>query len=559
MRVLSLLAIAFLAACAEAPPADAPQADASGEALYTCPMHPHYISTDRDGTCPICGMDLVPVSGAPAPSSNGITVPSEIIQTIGVRTETVRRIPLQKTLRAFGTVEASERLESAVASRIEGWVKDLAVSAEGDVVEAGDVLYRIFSPDLVAAQQDLLTALASGDDRRIEATRKRLLSLGMQAPAIAAVERSREAIERIPVLADASGVVARLSVRNGDYIRPGAQVVVLQSYSDVWVIADIPESDLHLVREGISAALHFPSAPSHPAEGTVDYVYPTVDPASRTGKLRIVVANPSGRLRPGAYADIRLETEEVSALAIPSDAILRDSRGAHVVLALGEGRFTSRQVQTGLTANGMTAITEGLSEGDRIVASGQFLLDSEVRLREGFARLDSVKADADTPLAEIPVDAQTLAQIDHYPDMALYLHEALTQRYAIDHLFLQPVIDLGDSLLARYGQTRLGPILKAGQDALRKAQEAKDSDALAAALRELMLAIRPWLTEGAPSHYEEAGLTLYHGGGDLFWLQEGGPPSNPYGTGIAHIIEWPEVSANVVENRPRAIDPHANH
>ncbi|NNU17045.1 efflux RND transporter periplasmic adaptor subunit [Parvularcula sp. ZS-1/3] len=526
-------------------------------------MHPHYISTDPDGSCPICGMDLVPASSdaaLPTTGSAGIAVTPEIIQTIGVRTAVAKVTPMTQMLRAFGTVEANERQETVVASRVEGWIEDLAVRAVGDPVDPGTVLYRLYSPDLIAAQKDFLNALDIGNEARISAVRQRLVSLGMQGPSIAELERSREVIERVAIRAEDGGIVSELNTRDGDYIKPGDDVMTLQSYEDVWVIADMPEQDLHLVSAGQAATLDFPSAPDADSSGRVDYVYPTVDPATRTGRLRIVVSNASGRLRPGAYADIRIETEAGAMLAVPSEAVLRDSRGAHVILALGEGRFLPRVVETGMSAGGMTEIEAGLQEGDRVVASGQYLLDSEAKLREGFSSLNRLQADEDTPLDRIPLDQATLAQIDHFADMALYFHEALTDGYAIEPSFIDPLLTLSESLAGRFGGTRLGPIVTETQAALREAKAAEKGEPLAEALSDLMEAFEPWLMEGAPQHYADEGLTLFRDVNGHLWLQESSVLRNPYGTADAESVAWPERMAAVRETEPRpASDPHANH
>ena len=245
----------------------------------------------------------------------------------------------------------------------------------------------------------------------------------------------------------------------------------------------------------------------------MDYIYPTIDPQTRTADVRIVVDNSEGRLRPGAYADIRflLDADEVR-LTVPSEAILRDSRGAHVIVSLGGGRFTGRAVETGQSANGRTAVLAGLAAGEEVVTSGQFMLDSEVSLRGGLARLEAppaMLAGPDTPLSELPVDATTLAEIDHLVDMALYFHEALVDDYRIDPYFVDPALQIGDSLKVRFGNTRLVPIIENAQAALRAAKESMAGQALAGDLASLMAALESWLLEGAPAHYDTLGLRLY--------------------------------------------------
>jgi len=332
-------------------------------------MHPHYISDDPNGTCPICGMDLVPVKGAPSQDS-AVSVSPEMIQTMGIRTALVGTSDFTQSLRAYGTVEPNTRLESMAASRLEGWINGLTVRAEGDIVRRGQRLYSIYTPDLIAAQKDYLASLQIGNERRIE----RLKSKGMQESLIERLTETREVIERVPVYAESAGVVTELMVRDGDYLKPGDPVVKLQAYDKVWVIASVPESD-----------------PDAAATGTVDYIYPTIDTKTRTARVRISVDNSAGSLRPGAYADIVFDADPAETpdtqLSVPSQAVLRDSHGAHVILALGDGRFESRDITIGASVRGRIEVLSGLSAGDRIVASGQFMLDSESNLREGFSKL----------------------------------------------------------------------------------------------------------------------------------------------------------------------------
>ncbi|MEE4203384.1 MAG: efflux RND transporter periplasmic adaptor subunit [Halieaceae bacterium] len=521
------------------------QRTASTDTRYTCPMHPHYIATDPDGVCPICGMDLVPVrEGAPAANNadSSIVVPAEMLQSMGVRTAPAAFQRIERTLRAFGVVEANERLESVAVSRFEGWIADLTVRAEGDAVQPGALLFSVYSPELIAAQKELLAAVATSNPDRQAAVRQRLRSLGMQAPVIDEVLARGEVIEEVPVYAEAGGTVVALEIRAGDYIEPGTPILRLQSYAEVWVMASIPETDLPLVDTGLPVRLHFPSAPAASEQGVIDYVYPTIDPKTRTARVRIVVDNRAGALRPGAYADVAIDLASSSRLAVPTEAILRDSRGAHVVLARGEGRFDVRAVRLGDSGDGFTEVLEGLQAGEQVVVSGQFLLDSEVNLREGFAKLAPAanELSSNSPLATLPIDNRALAELDHAVDMALYFHEALVDRYAIDPYFVQPAVGALEALVSRYDNTRLAPLLKKALAALGAAREVREGAALAAELARLVDALTPWLLEGRPAHYRDQGLSLYEiETAGQRWLQQGGDPLSPYGEGEVVRVDWP--------------------
>ncbi len=609
MKIKQLICLALavmltlsIVACGDAPElsnavaVSASTTDKDKVAPYTCPMHPHYISTDSEGSCPICGMDLVPIASRMSMGSASgsgqhntdmasdqieVTVSNAMIQTMGVRTEPAQVVEFGRSLRAFGTVEADERLENVSVSRLEGWIEDLNVSAEGDSVKSGDLLYHIYSPDLIATQRDYLNALSSGSKKRISAVKQRLLSTGMQAQAVQHLSQRKITIEKVPVYAETDGVVAELNIRDGDYIKPGTPILRLQSYDQVWVIASIPETDLPLIESGITANLSFPSAPSAAVKGAIDYIYPTVDPKTRTGKVRIEVENAGGQLLPGAYADITLGFGKQDRLSIVSESILRDSRGAHVIVALGQGRFASRAVTIGISAQGRTEIIKGLQAGELVVASGQFMLDSEVNLREGLSKLSASAPSSEStsslssevgkkpssdmtaaitmnaapqPLSTLKPGADTLAQIDHFVDMALYFHETLLKGEPSDPKFAEPAIGLADSLSERFAGTALEPILRNSQQVLSAAKTALKGDALATELDQLMQAIEPWMLEGAPQHYSGLDLKLYReiDTGRL-WLQTSGEALNPYGDSNAELVSWLPASSDVDS------DPHADH
>ena len=279
----------------------------------------------------------------------------------------------------------------------------------------------------------------------------------MQRSAIAELRKSQIVMERTPVYAEAGGVVQSLEARNGTYVKPGNPVLRLQSYADVWVVASVAEQDLPEVSSGLAVELQFPSAPGALREGKVDYVYPTIDPDTRTSRVRIIVSNEDGALRPGAFADVSFNIKPGEKLSVPSEAILRDGRGSHVIASLGEGRFGARQVTTGVSSGGRTEVLSGLEPGERVVVSGQFMLDSEANLREGFAKLSAPTFGPDTPLSALPLDAEALALFDHFVDAALYFHEALRDRYDIDPYFLDPTIKAGGDVESTFSGNKTRP------------------------------------------------------------------------------------------------------
>ncbi|GAB6041282.1 hypothetical protein JCM17961_19560 [Endothiovibrio diazotrophicus] len=559
-------------------------------------MHPHYIA-DQMGTCPICGMDLVPVASGPAqpvaddptgaPARAEVTISPETIQNMGVRYGRAEPTRFGRRIRAYGVVVANERRRGEVASRVAGWVEALAVTAVGDPVQRGQVLYRLFSPDLAAAQRDYLSALARNGAERSDSAADRLRALGVSTEFIDRLKQTRKVEERVPFAAATAGTLAELRVREGAYVRPGETLAVIQDYSSVWINAAVAEQDLACIshqpptatadlpavtRRAPSRLLNIesamPSSPSSPRapsqrdlgalateagekcrltaigpdtavrvvlpnlpgqviETKVDYIHPTVDPASRTGTVRLALDNPDGALRPGAYADVLFEVEAVQRLAVPDSALLLGAGGPYLVAALGDGRFQPRAVRTGLSADGYTEILEGAAAGDRVVVSGQFLIDSESALRDSFRKLQRLKQ----TLADLTLSAAQLAMMDHLVDAALYLHEALVDGYDVTPEQLQPAREIRGLLWPRFGDTRLGPLLDAAEQAVGEAQQARTESTLTEALHHLVSALRPWVLEGRTAHYRDKDVRLFRDPQrDRLWLQQGATPYNPYGS-----------------------------
>lgn len=334
------------------------------------------------------GMDYLPVyENESAGGGSAVVVPAETIQTLGVKIDSAREVDFGRAIRTFGAVADNVRLLTEITSRVDGWIDELAITAVGDEARKGELLFRLRSPDLIAAKRDYVTALKSGSSSWAASSATRLKSLGVQDQAIAEIKAGRMVDELTPFYAERDGIVSTLNVRKGAFVKSGDQIATLADYGEVWVIASIAEQDLPLIAPGAPAAVTFPNAPAASRSAIVDYVYPTVDPKTRTGKARIVLDNPGLALRPGAYADVSFEIGSRSRLAVPSEAILRDQRGAHVIMAMGEGRFMPMPVKTGLVAGGFTEILEGLDAGDPIVVSGQFLIDSESNLKESLGKL----------------------------------------------------------------------------------------------------------------------------------------------------------------------------
>lgn len=539
---------------------------------YTCPMHPHYIATEM-GACPICGMDLVPLTGAEGDHDThgleqrrgersertraAITIAPETIQNIGVRTEKAAIARFGKDVRSYGLITENVRLTRAISGRVAGWIETLHITAVGDEVKKGDLLFTLYSPDLISAQQDYLAALITGNRGRIRSSGKRLQSLGASQKTIAELRASRKKSEQLPFYAETDGVVSKLMVHQGSYVKPGMQIATIQNYHSVWINVSVAEKDLQFIALDSRATVTFPNLSNIERTARIDYLHPTIDENSRTGRVRLVLDNADGALKPGAYADIVFETHIDRRLSIPSEAILKSSEGDFVVMALGTGKFRPQAVQTGIHSKGRSEIIQGLTEGDKVVVSSQFMIDSESALRESFRKMQM----AQTPLALLDVTQNQLAMIDHLVDAALYLHEAEIMGFEPDANMLAPARRLNQYLMPVFRGTQLRFVLKDAERALQAADKAITDQARKKALADLVIALKPWITEGKPQHYKEKGVQLFldHGSG-YYWLQLDDEMTNPYGQGHAVEIELKAQRADTVKPAvPAVTAPAAGH
>ena len=349
---------------------------------WTCPMHPHYIA-DEFGSCPICGMDLVKLEtgDTPAPGSaqqdkrTVITIAPEVIQNMGVRLAPAESSRFGRLVRSFGIVEANERLQTDITARVEGWIEKLNVTAVGDEVEKDSLLFELYSPQLIVSQNDYLRSRGSRDSTNRGLNQLR--SFGVQPKALDRIKGLKRPMERVPFFADRKGTVAELHLRQGTYVKRGMMLAKIQDYSSVWLMVSVAEKDLGFVTKQTPATVTFPNLPGRTVKAKVDYIYPTIDSKTRTGQVRLVLENKDGLLRPGSYADVSLEVGSEQRVAVPSEAVLKNGEGRFVVVSLGQGRFEPRVIETGLISGRWTEIKKGVTSGENIVVSGQFLLDSE--------------------------------------------------------------------------------------------------------------------------------------------------------------------------------------
>jgi Cu(I)/Ag(I) efflux system membrane fusion protein len=365
-------------------------ADEDREVLYwVAPMDANY-RRDKPGKSPM-GMDLVPVYADAAGNSGGrISIAPQVVQNLGVRTAVAERSRLWRGIDTVGYVDYDESRVSHIHLRTDGWIEDLAVQSEGERVKQGARLFSLYSPELVNAQEEFVQALNAGNNGLIRASRDRLAALGIPASVIRRLEKDRKPGQTIPVYAPQDGVVASLSVRDGMYVKPATRVLSLADLSSVWLLAEVFERQADWVEVGQPTEVKLAFLPGRTWEGKVEYIYPSLDPKTRTLKVRLRFDNPDETLKPNMYADVKIfGGAKQDVIVIPSEALIRTGREQRVVLAHGNGEFESRTVSAGIESGDWVEILDGIAPGDTVVTSGQFLIDSEASLKASMARMRS--------------------------------------------------------------------------------------------------------------------------------------------------------------------------
>lgn len=359
----------------------------SREILYwVAPMDPNY-RRDQPGKSPM-GMDLVPVYADNAPPGL-IEIEPAIVNNLGVRSERVRRGALWRKIRATGTVGLDESRISHIHLRSEGWIERLYVNAEGDRVTQGEALFELYSPQIVNAQKEYLQALRRNDRALTGAAEEKLRALGVNQAQIDQLKVDGKASPTVAFHADHSGVVMALNIREGMFVRPDMEVMSLSDISWVWVNAAVPQSKAAWVTPGKHADIAFAHLPGQVFKGQVDHVYPYVDAMAQTLTVRIGLENAQELLKPNMFADVTIFGGKGKVgFHVPRDALIRTGSGARVILSVGEGKFWVAEVVAGFESGDRVEIVSGLAMTDRVVTSGQFLLDSEAAFAPSAERMN---------------------------------------------------------------------------------------------------------------------------------------------------------------------------
>jgi Cu(I)/Ag(I) efflux system membrane fusion protein len=309
-----------------------------------------------------------------------------------VRIAVAQRGTLPRRVETVGYVGYDEDTLQHLHTRVEGWIENLAATAAGDPVSKGQLLFELYSPTLVNAQQEFLAALASSNASLVAASRDRLRALGISVADINRLEKDREVSQRIRIFAESDGVIAQLGVREGMFVTPATEIMSIAALDKVWILAEVFERQAAWVEPGRPATVELDYLPGMRLSGTVDYVNPELDPKTRTLKVRLRFENNGARLLPNMFARVVIEGSPISNIVhVPREAVVRGGGSSRVVVDLGDGVFESREVLVGIESGERVAIRRGLREGERVVVSAQFLIDSESNVGVALERLEDTR------------------------------------------------------------------------------------------------------------------------------------------------------------------------
>ena len=382
------------------------------EILYwVAPMDANY-RREEPGKSPM-GMDLVPVYADEASSEAGLVKINPTVENnLGVRTRQAELGLLNRDIDTVGYIGFDEEKIYHIHTRVEGWVERLLVKAEGERVKKGQKLFEIYSPELVNAQEEFLTALRSRNQLLIDASERRLKLLGVEPRQIERLKETQKIRQRIDYFAEHTGFLNALNVREGMFVKPATDVLSIGQLDTVWVIAEVFEQQSGWIKNGQNVDMTVSAMPGQSWNGKVDYIYPVLDANTRTLRVRVRFDNPDYLLKPNMYAQLQIHAaSDQETVFIQREAVIRSGQMDRVVLSLGDGRYKSVVVKTGIESDSAVEILEGLQAGDMVVTSAQFLIDSESSLTAEFDRMSPMEAteSAGADPDQVWVDGQVTA------------------------------------------------------------------------------------------------------------------------------------------------------
>lgn len=449
------------------PSAPAPAGDTVGrQPLYWYdPMYPQQ-KFDQPGKSPFMDMQLVPRYADDSEASNAVRIDPGIQQNLGVRLATVTAGKLEQAIQVTGVLAFDARNVALVQARANGFVERAYARAPGDLIAAGEPLVDVLIPEWAAVQEEFLALRRSGDPALVAAARQRLRLVGMPDALINRVEKRGKIESAITLASPISGVIRDLEVRAGMALTTGQTLARINGIQHVWLEVAVPEAQTATLKTGQAVEARMPALPGEVTRGVLSAILPEADPQSRTLRLRIELDNASGRLRPGMTAQVQLNLQgQDASLLIPSEAVIRTGKRALVMLAEGDGRFQPVEIQTGLESEGQTAVLAGLEAGQQVVASGQFLIDSEANLRgietRALAREPAAKAQPTLHEAQatiVEAGAQELT-ISHGPFTTLGM-PGMTMTFPLASPELARGLKAGDRISVKVRETDSGLVIE---------------------------------------------------------------------------------------------------
>ncbi|UGA56623.1 efflux RND transporter periplasmic adaptor subunit [Vibrio sp. VB16] len=382
---------------------------------WVAPMDPNY-QRDAPGKSPM-GMDLIPVyddnnTAGGSEKQGTVRINPAVENNLGVKTANVSFNVLTPEIETVGYINFDESRLWQTNIRVSGWVENLNIDAVGQAVNKGDVLFTIYSPELVKAQEELLNAYRSGRKALISGATDRLTALGIDKPQVKQILKAGRASQNVAIKAPENGVIASLKVREGGYVSPAQTIISAGPLDEVWADVEVFERQSHWVKIGSEAEMTLSSFPGKEWNGTVDFIYPILDPKTRTLRVRLKFSNNNNELKPNMFANVTLKARsEAPVLTIPRESVIRSGGMTRVVLAEGNGQYRSARIQIGRETSDQIEVLAGLTDRDKVVTSAQFMLDSESSQRADLSRINGL--DEENQLRVWAVGEITDAMIDH--------------------------------------------------------------------------------------------------------------------------------------------------
>ena len=374
---------------------------------WVAPMDSNF-RRDAPGLSPM-GMDLIPVYEEPDGETNAVRVAATIQQNLGLRTAKAKRSDFARDVKAVGYTRWNEVTIEMLHPRAEGWLEVFNLASVGDQVKAGQVIYELYAPNLVSAQQEFITARQAGNQTLAALAQERLLALGFTPRQVDELANNGNTSSRLVYRAVDDALVLSLGTRSGNYVQPATTIATLASLDSIWVDVDIFETDATDLEVGLEAAIEFPAFPGETWMGEVSYIYPELEQSSRTLRVRLVIENEDHRLKPNMFANVAIAADpRLDVLAVPREAVIRSGSGSRLIVVQDDGAFEPRAVRTGVSSGEQIEILQGLSAGETIVTSGQFLLDAEANGEQALARLDAA-GDSATESMDMDMDMDRTA------------------------------------------------------------------------------------------------------------------------------------------------------